>query len=182
MTRIYLIRHGRAAASWSEDADPGLDDLGISQAEQAATRLIDYAPLDIISSPLKRALETAMPLCRHSQCEPAIESRVAEIPSPGLDVESRGPWLGKIMQGGWSDVSEDLAKWRCNLIESLCAIKKDSAVFTHFVAINVAAGSATGDDRVVNFRPDNGSISVFETDGKSLTLIERGKEASTHVG
>ncbi len=31
--RLYLIRHGRPTASWGdEDADPGLDDLGMAQA------------------------------------------------------------------------------------------------------------------------------------------------------
>jgi len=182
MTRIYLIRHGRAAASWSEDADPGLDALGHSQAEQAAGKLLDHVPLDIVSSPLKRAIETSGPLCRELNIEARLEPRIAEIPSPGLDVESRGPWLGKIMQGGWADVSKELVHWRLQLIESLCELKTDTAVFSHFVAINVAVGSATGDDRVVSFRPDNGSITIFETDGQSLALLERGADATTHVG
>jgi broad specificity phosphatase PhoE len=182
MTRIYLIRHGHAAASWSEDADPGLDNLGHSQAEQAAGKLRDHTPLDIVSSPLKRAIETANPLCRELNIDARLEPRIAEIPSPGLDVENRGPWLGKIMQGGWTDVSQELAQWRLQLIDSLCELKADTAVFSHFVAINVAVGSATGDDRVVSFRPDNGSISILESDGQSLSLIERGTEASTHIG
>ena len=35
-TRIYMIRHGKAAAGWDGDADPGLDDVGRAQAENVA--------------------------------------------------------------------------------------------------------------------------------------------------
>ena len=33
MTRLYLVRHGRAAAGWNTDPDPGLDVIGQGQAE-----------------------------------------------------------------------------------------------------------------------------------------------------
>ena len=182
MTRIYLVRHGRAAASWADDLDPGLDALGVSQAEAAAETLSAYTPLDVLSSPLKRALETSLPFTRKFGVEAKIESRVAEIPSPGLDLESRGPWLGKVMQDNWSNASAELQSWRSALIESLCGLRQDTVVFSHFIAINVAVGSAIDDDRVVHFRPDNGSISILETDGDSLTLVEKGADAQTHVG
>jgi broad specificity phosphatase PhoE len=182
MTRIYLVRHGRAAASWADDLDPGLDALGVSQAEAAAEELANHMPLQVLSSPLKRALETSQPFTRMFTLETRVEPRVAEIPSPGMDLASRGPWLGKIMQGTWSDTSPELQNWRRALIDSLCELQNDTVVFSHFIAINVAVGSATGDDRVVHFRPDNGSISILETNGSSLTLIEHGADAQTHVG
>ena len=33
MTRVYLVRHGRAAAGWDTDPDPGLDALGVGIEE-----------------------------------------------------------------------------------------------------------------------------------------------------
>ena len=39
MTRIYMIRHGKAAAGWDGDADPGLDALGQLQAEALAEKV-----------------------------------------------------------------------------------------------------------------------------------------------
>ncbi len=51
-------------------------------------------------------------------------------------------------------------------------------IFSHYVAINVIAGAATDDGRVVVFSPDNCSVTVFETDGGKLALIEKGSEAS----
>ena len=38
MTRIYMIRHGKAAAGWDGDADPGLNELGRTQAEAVAKK------------------------------------------------------------------------------------------------------------------------------------------------
>jgi broad specificity phosphatase PhoE len=57
----------------------------------------------------------------------------------------------------------------------------DCVVFSHFIAINAAVGHATGDDRVVSFRPDNCSITIMETGINTLTLLERGVEAITEV-
>ena len=45
----------------------------------------------------------------------------------------------------------------------------------------VAVGAATNDDRLVSFSPANGSITILETDGKRLHLIEKGQEADTVV-
>jgi broad specificity phosphatase PhoE len=60
-------------------------------------------------------------------------------------------------------------------------VEENTAIFSHFVAINAAAGAAVDDDGVLLFRPDNGSITIIETDGGTLTLIERGAEAATRV-
>ena len=38
-----------------------------------------------------------------------------------------------------------------------------------------------GDDRVLHFRPDHTSITVLETDGTDLVLVEKGREAATGV-
>ncbi len=62
------------------------------------------------------------------------------------------------MQGRWRTLPGDLQQWRHALIDRLLDIEEDSVVFCHFVAINVAVGAATADDRLVCFRPDNGSI------------------------
>ena len=36
MTKLLIVRHGEASASWEESTDPGLSDLGIVQAEECA--------------------------------------------------------------------------------------------------------------------------------------------------
>lgn len=181
MARIYLVRHGKAAASFTDDVDPGLDAEGHQQAKQASEQLMSHTPLVLLSSPLKRAQETAIPMAEKLGQSVAIETRVAEIPSPGLSLEERGPWLGKIMQENWSQQSEALQDWRQQLGQALIDITQDTAIFSHYVAINAAVGFAEGKDQVMVFRPNNASITVFETDGKNLTLITRGNEAETKV-
>ena len=182
MLRIHLVRHGRAAASWAENLDPGLDQLGRSQALQAAETIALAAPAALVSSPLKRARETSVPLAELLDRSVSLEPRFAEIPSPGLDLRARGPWLGQVMQERWANLSNELQGWRSALLACLWEFEQDTAVFTHFIAINVAVGEALGDDRVVGFRPDNGSITILETDGADLRLVEKGTEASTSVG
>lgn len=181
MAIVYIVRHGRAAASFTDDLDPGLDDLGRAQAEAACETLAGYAPLALRSSPLARARETGEPLGRMLGQEISIESRLAEIPSPGMSLEARGPWLREVMQGRWSEQSTDLQSWREALVNCLLEIRADTAIFSHFVAINAAVGAAEGDDRVLLFRPDNGSITRIEVADGRLTLLERGAEANTHV-
>jgi broad specificity phosphatase PhoE len=180
MARIYLVRHGKAAAGFAGHLDPGLDDTGRCQAEAAAEALAPLGPLAVLSSPLARALETATPLAAHWRVEPIIEERVAEIPSPTEDLAARAQWLRSMMAGNWADVPE-LADWRARLVSYLEELGEDSVIFSHFIAINVAVGSATGDDRVVCFRPDNGSITVVENQGHSLEVVELGNQAATRV-
>lgn len=181
MPRIYVIRHGKAAASFTDDLDPGLDSLGRRQAEATATLLQDKTPLQLVSSPLKRAQETAHPLAQKLNKQVLIDDRIAEIPSPGLDLGERGVWLQGIMQGYVEDLSPELKNWRKNMIQCLLDVTEDTAFFSHFVAINLLVGEAESRKEVMVFRPDNGSISSFESDGKNLRLLERGAEAETKI-
>jgi broad specificity phosphatase PhoE len=159
--------------------DPGLDELGRSQAEAVAQTLKALGPLPILSSPLARTQQTAIPLSRLWKATTEIEPAVAEIPSPkGMTLEGRVAWLRKLMAGSWRDASPELAAWRERCIATVTAIAQDTVIFSHYVAINVVAGAALGDDRVVVFSPDNCSVTVFETDGATLRLVEKGHEAS----
>jgi broad specificity phosphatase PhoE len=179
MSRIYMIRHGRAAAGFGESMDPGLDELGRSQAQTVAEKLKALGPLPILTSPLARTRQTAAPLAGLWRREPLVEEAVAEIPSPkGMTLEARVAWLRKLMTGSWRDVSPELAAWREHCIATVGAVAQDTVIFSHYVAINVIAGTALGDDRVVVFSPDNCSVTVFDADGGRLRLVEKGNEAS----
>lgn len=180
MARIYLVRHGRAAAGFDGHLDPGLDETGARQAQDAADALAPLGPMQLVSSPLARALETAAPLAARWQRQPLIEERVAEIPSPTEDLTARSQWLRGVMRGNWTDVPE-LAAWRSRLLQCLHELTEDSVIFSHFIAINVAVGEASGDDRVVCFRPDYASITVVESDGRLISLVRRGDEAKTRI-
>jgi len=182
MATLFLVRHGRAAAGFDGHHDPGLDDLGRTQAISTAAILAPLGPLAIYSSPLARARETAIPLSQRWGVEPMIEHRVAEIPSPTDDLQQRALWLREAMQGRWRALPGALQQWRTSLIERLLQMPEDSVVFCHYIAINVAVGAAMSDDRLVCFRPDNGSITRIANNDGRLRIIELGRESETLVG
>lgn len=182
MPLIHLVRHGRAAASFAEAADPGLDDLGRAQAEAVALRWAGKAPIRVLSSPLRRTRETAAPLAGRWSVTPSIETRVAEIPSPpGLGLAERGAWLQAAMQSTWSRLDPIFLNWRDSVTEALIALPEDTIIFSHFVAINAAVGAAMGDDRMVVFRPDNCSETVLEAVNGRLRVVSLGAEGETRV-
>jgi len=188
MTRIYMIRHGKAAAGWDGDADPGLDALGQSQAEAVAEKLqkLIVAPVPVFSSPLKRCQETAAPLASAWGVAPQIEPRVGEIPPPVSDLTARTEWLRRVMAGSWQGLYEDKVSvesgvdfrgWNDNVLATLNKMQGEAVViFSHFIALNAAYCAATGAEDVVSFAPANCSLSIFETDGRTLSLIEQGDE------
>lgn len=177
MPRLYMVRHGRAVAGFGESHDPGLDEVGRAQAEEVAQELALLGPLPILTSPLRRTRETASPLAELWKVQPVIEDAVAEVPSPTDNLHERLAWLREFMAGSWRNASIPLAAWRESVLDALLAVREDTVIFSHYIAINVAAGAALGDDRVVVFSPDNGSVTVFENEGGTLRLIERGREA-----
>jgi broad specificity phosphatase PhoE len=130
-----------------------------------AAGLAGLGPLPVVVSPRRRTLETAEPLGRIWGVEPCVEPRVGEIATPdGLGLADRGTWLRDLMGQRWPELDRDLQIWRQGVIDALWALETDAVVVTHFVAINVAVGWATADDRVVIVSPDHCSITTLGRD------------------
>ncbi len=182
MTRLHLVRHGRAAAGWNTDPDPGLDALGLEQAAAVAARLDQLGPLPVLSSPLRRCRETAAVLAEGWHVEVRIDPAVAEIPSPeGVAMADRVDWLREAMSGTWTELGARYVAYRDQVVSFLAALDNDSVVFSHFIAINVAIGSALGDDRLVVRSLDNCSVTVIDVVEGALQLVESGHEADTLI-
>jgi broad specificity phosphatase PhoE len=183
----YLIRHGKPAAGWGEDDDPGLDQMGRAQAEAVASWLMErpasLRPVSVVSSPLRRCRETAEPFARALGVEIVIDPDVGEIPTPAaLPAADRPGWLREAMGGTWAETRGDLdyEAWRRRVGDALRRYP-GAAVFSHFVAINAAVSALEGTDAVVAFRPDHTSVTTVESRDGVLFLIERGREAATRV-
>ena len=90
--------------------------------------------------------------------DPQSRRRLAE--------DERGPWLRNAFQIDWREVEGDIDydAWRAAVGEALGELDGNTAVFSHFVAINAALSCVTGEPRVLTFRPDHASITVFEVD------------------
>jgi broad specificity phosphatase PhoE len=181
VARLYLVRHGEAAAGWGDDHDPGLSDLGRTQAEAAAGTLADRGPLPIVTSPLRRCRETAGPLEAAWSTTATVVPEVGEIESPTPDLEARSTWLRQVMSGTWDDIDATTHGWRDRVVTALSAIATDTVVFTHFIAMNVAVGAATGRAEVVCFSPRNCAITVLDNAGGRLEVVELGLEGESVV-
>lgn len=180
---IYLVRHGLAAAGVA-DLDPGLAELGHTQARAAAEALRETKATRLIVSPLRRTQETAAPIAAALGLVPEIREEVAEVFDPSMPSEERTAMIGPFMAGRWRDQPAALRAWRQRVIDTLLAVGLETAaqdgdlvVVSHYIAIGVAIGEATDDDRVVPAPIANCSITSMEVGHAGLTLIEAGSVA-----
>ena len=186
MSRIHLVRHGRAAAGWDTDPDPGLDDLGREQAAATARALASslVSPVPLYSSPLRRCRETSLYLSElWTGADVLITPEVREIPSPdGYEIHERVQWLREAMAGEWKALGGVYTDFRDEVVRWVAALPHDAVVFSHFIAINCVIGACVGDDRLVIRSLDNASVTTVEADGRGgLRLIEHGREADTLI-
>ena len=160
MGSVVLIRHGEADGNrhhrligWS---DVGLTETGRRQAEQVAERLAG-APIDrIVTSDLRRTMETAAPLADAVGLEAILDPRFREI--------HNGEWTGLTpseVAAGWPDVwqryldgadvdrpgGERWSDVRSRVIEALQGLLTAdgvTAVFSHGGPLVIAAAWASG--------------------------------------
>lgn len=107
MTRLIVWRHARTG--WNDagrvqgQSDVDLDQEGVAQAEHAAPRVAAYRPDVIVSSDLRRAVQTARPLS-------ALTGLAVEL-DPRLRERHYGPWQGLTSAQIRERYSEDFARW-----------------------------------------------------------------------
>ena len=181
LIKLYLIRHGRPSAGFAEAVDPGLDEVGRGQAEAIAQELASLGPLSLITSPLRRARETAAPFETLWQVQAKVEHVVAEIPTPTPDPQTRSAWLHKALRGYWSDLPMAYQEWRDRVADFLITLGTSTVITTHFIAINAAVGVATGDDRMICFEPDHCSCTKLEVVDGKLQVASLGRQRATQI-
>lgn len=179
--RITIVRHGRPTALYGDHPDPGLGEEGRAQAAAAADALAAGPPARILTSPLRRARETAAPLEQRWGTAADVEPAVGEL-APADPAVDRRAWLRAILLGTWDDAPDDALAWRRRALDALVAPGEDTVVFTHYVVVNAALGAAREDRRVVSASPDYASRHVFEVVGGRLRLVALGAERATTVG
>lgn len=181
MSLIRFVRHGRAAAGWSDSRDPSLDDVGRRQAADVARELSSLGPVSLVTSPLARCRETAAAIAEALGVEPEVRDEVAEIPSPeGVAMADRSAWLRDALAATWTELGEPFGAYRTRLLDYVSSIDRDTVCVTHFVAINAVIGAATGDDRLLVASLDNCSVTTVEV-ADTLVLRSIGREADTLI-
>ncbi len=177
---IYLIRHGEPAGAYGAHPNPGLTELGTRQAFTVAENLAKAGAKRAITSPLARSRETAAQFEKLMETHARIETGVGEIITPP-GIEDRAAWLKGVMAGNWANTDAPLQAWRTNVLAAVEKLPDETAVFSHFIAINAIVGLLTNDDRVVVFRPGHASITKLDRRAGKLVIAELGAEAATVV-
>jgi len=83
VTEIWLVRHADCYADMVETEDPPLSASGREQAKRLADRVRRASPAAVISSPYRRAMETARAIGGDVQ----VDQRLVEMP---LDISEDG--------------------------------------------------------------------------------------------
>jgi len=183
--RCFLVRHGEAAAHWGEEEDPGLSALGRQQAERAAGQLLALGVSGddaILTSPRARARETAAPFTARTGCEASVAPTFREIPAP-VPLAERRDWLRGFLRERWSACHHnEVLAWRQGLLDGLAGLDRPAVIFTHFLVINAVVAHARGQDDVLAFWPDNGSVHELAIlPGGRLEVVRLGVELETVV-
>ena len=179
---IYIVRHGEAASAWGQSADPGLSELGLAQAEAAARSLavMRGRNVQLLSSPLLRAQETARATAETLDLAVAIDPTFREIPSP-VPLDQRQDWLRSFMGQNWQQQPESLLQWRQSILQRLTQLSRPSIIFSHFLVINAVVGALEGSEQTLCCRPDNGAIVQLSLVDGQLELVSRGAQMDTRV-
>jgi broad specificity phosphatase PhoE len=180
---IFLVRHGEAASAWGQDPDPGLSPLGVQQAEAAALLLLPRLDntVELVTSPLQRARETATPFSDALGIEVRVEKAFSEIPAP-VPLAQRQNWLRGFMQQNWAGQPDELVLWRDNALNQLRNFETTTVVFTHFLVLNAIVGEIQRRAETLCFWPDNASITQLRLNGEhGLELVAMGEQMDTVV-
>jgi probable phosphoglycerate mutase len=173
---LLLIRHAEpvriASGEVAGPADPGLTERGVAQAQRLAAWLA-VEPIDVIvTSPLRRARETAAPLADALGIEPVIDTGVSEydadsdeyIPIEELRAAKDDRWFATI-EGRWDDAGgANPLEFQAAVVPALDAIAtghpgRRVAVVCHGGVINVYLAHVLGIERPLFFHPEYTSTS-----------------------
>lgn len=125
---IVLVRHGLPLRVELETgiADPELAAEGHEQAAKMAAYLGVEDVEAVYVSPLRRALETASPLCKVLGLEAVVSEGVAEfdrnsreyVPVEELRASNDPRWE-KLLRGEWDGVDEDPSLFKARVVETI---------------------------------------------------------------
>lgn len=172
--QLLLIRHAlphRTAAG--EGSDPELAEEGRQQAARLPAALTRHRISRLVSSPQRRARQTAEPVAAALDLGVAIDDRLAEYDRgmshyvPIEEVRTERPEDWKRMAAGELPAAVDAGAFRARVAAGLGDIVAGAghdetvAVFSHGGVINVALHQILGTARVLSFPIDYASVTLL---------------------
>jgi len=191
--KLILIRHGETY--WNKErriqggsSDTELSEVGLKQANLLTSFLKGENLSVIVSSPLKRALDTAKAIASQHKIPIEVDAGLKEIEvgeMEGLSASSLSTGFSQYLMRGWQEggsgrlpggesfVELQQRSWAC--IERLLAVHKDrtAVVVSHYFVILAIIFKALGLqlDCLPKFRLDTGGVSIIEFNERGPRLV-----------
>jgi len=189
--QLIFVRHGRPKVV-EGDNDPVLSDAGRSQAEQLAAWLSQRRIERVVSSPMRRALDTAEPTRKMLGLDLEVVDGLAEVGRGGpgyrgVEELRKDPirWAN-FLDDPVSFFGGDPIIFRETVLSSVAGLFNShavgrTAVFTHGVPINVVISHVLGLKRVMHFLPHYCSLTRVAGSSLDDLTIESINETG-HLG
>lgn len=126
---LLLIRHALPIRIEGAEgaADPPLAELGRRQADALAEHLADEGVDVLVTSPMRRAVETAAPVAERLGLEPAVVDGIAEfdrgsnwyIPIEELRAAGDPRWLSYLDEHWGTDATDDPTGFRTGVVATI---------------------------------------------------------------
>ena len=170
--KLVLVRHGRPdEGDAATPHDPPLRDDGWRQARAVARLLAGEGVTRIVSSPLRRAHQTAQPLAERVGLPIEVVDGWAEADrhteryrsTETLRAQGSAEWQ-RFLADPVRYVGGDPQRFRSDVLSALSAVLQGGArdhrvvVFTHGLPINTVLSYVLGLESIVHFHPGYGSI------------------------
>jgi broad specificity phosphatase PhoE len=165
---LIIVRHGKPKVEPGNN-DPVLTDAARVQAERVGHWLRRENIERVISSPMRRAIETAEPTSRILGLELEVRDGLAEVGRfgpgyRGIEALRKDPagWA-KFMDDPITFLGGDPVTFKQGVLDAVAALLDDRtdakiAVFAHGIPINVVLSHILGLKRVSHFLPDYCSL------------------------
>lgn len=189
--QLLLVRHALPLRSeHGEGSDPDLSEEGLAQIERLPKALDRFPISRVVSSPQRRAVQTAEPVAAARGLAVEIDDRFAEydrdlplyIPVEQIRQEMPEEWA-RLAQGHLpSAVDEDafLVRVRAAVDDLVAAVDPEDtvAVFSHGGVINVLLHQILGTARLLSFPVDYASVTrlLFSRSGQATVAGVNGVE------
>lgn len=189
--QLLLVRHALPLRSEpGQGSDPDLSEEGIAQAERLPAALSRFPVSRLVSSPQRRAIQTAGPLAAELGLQVEVDERLAEYDRdmshyvPIEEIAKENPEeLARLVSGHLpSSVDENAFMTRINAaVEDLVAAGDHDgtvAVFSHGGVINVLLHQILGTERLLSFHVDYVSVTrlLSSRSGKLAVASVNGTE------
>ena len=189
--QVLLIRHALPRRSeHGEGSDPDLSEEGLAQVKRLPDALARFPISRVVSSPQRRAIQTAEPVAAARELSVEIDERFAEydrdlphyVPVEQIRDENPQEWA-RMAEGRLpSVVDEDAfrARVRAAVGDLVAAADPEDtvAVFSHGGVINVLLHEILGTARLLSFPIDYASVTrlLFSRSGQATVATVNSTE------